>query len=65
MTLSLETYKGKTVLITGATGFTGKQLTTKLVECGAKVRVIARDQSNIDDLEALDIQWFRGEVINV
>jgi len=55
-------FQGTKVLITGATGFTGKVLTRKLAEAGAQVRAIARDTSNIDELKDLDIQWFRGEI---
>ena len=55
-------FSGKSVLVTGATGFTGRALTHKLAKAGARLRVIARDSSNIGDLEDLDITWFRGEV---
>jgi len=51
-----------TVLITGATGFTGRVLTRRLVQEGHQVRAIARNSSNLGDLEDLDITWFRGEV---
>ncbi len=59
-----EQYKGAKVLITGASGFTGKVLTRKLVEAGAIVNAIARPSSNIDDLSDLDITWFRGDVFD-
>ena len=62
MSLSLDAYAGKSVLVTGATGFTGRVVTRKLVEHGARVRAIARQSSKLGDLEELDIQWFRGEV---
>ena len=62
--LSLENYQGKTVLVTGATGFTGQLLTKKLVEAGATVRAIARESSKLGELADLDIQWFRGEVFD-
>ena len=62
MSLSLDTFAGKTVLITGATGFTGRVVTEKLVKHGAKVRAIARPSSQLGDLEKLDIEWLRGEV---
>lgn len=57
-------FQGKTVLVTGATGFTGKVLTKKLVEAGATVRAIARTTSDPGELANLDIQWFRGEVFD-
>lgn len=51
-----------TILVTGATGFTGRVLVKKLVTAGHSVRVIARPSSRAGDLEGLPIQWFRGEV---
>ncbi|NKB76820.1 MAG: NAD-dependent epimerase/dehydratase family protein [Gammaproteobacteria bacterium] len=64
MTYSLEAYRGKTVLVTGATGFTGQVLAKKLVAAGANVRAIARKSSVLGDLEPLDIQWYRGDVFD-
>jgi nucleoside-diphosphate-sugar epimerase len=55
-------FKGVKVLITGATGFTGQDLTRKLAEAGAQINVIARQSSDISSLSDLDINWFRGEV---
>lgn len=55
-------FAGKTVLITGATGFTGRVLTHKLAEAGARIRILARPSSQKGDLEALDLEWYRGEV---
>ena len=57
-------FQGKTVLVTGATGFTGSVLTRKLVEVGANVRAIARQKSDLGELAGLDIQWYRGEVFD-
>ncbi len=53
---------GTTVLVTGATGFTGAVLVEKLLKAELKVRALARQSSNIEPFEGLDIQWFRGEV---
>ena len=64
MSLSLDAYRGKTVLVTGATGFTGQVVTRKLVEHGAIVRAIARPSSDITALADLDIEWHRGEVFD-
>lgn len=58
----LKQFKGQTVLITGATGFTGRVLTRTLADAGADVRAIARKSSDITPLDDLDIKWFRGEV---
>lgn len=54
--------EGARVLITGATGFTGRTLTRRLVEAGCVVHAIARPSSNLGDLEALPVTWHRGEV---
>ena len=55
---------GSSVLVTGATGFTGIELTKKLLDAGLKVSALARNSSNLSPLEGLDIQWFRGDVFN-
>jgi len=52
---------GTPVLITGATGFTGIELTKKLVEAGLVVSALARGTSDLSPLEGLDIKWFRGD----
>ena len=64
MSLSFEKFAGKSVLVTGATGFTGRLVTKKLLESGARVRAIARESSKLGDLEGLDIEWFRGDVFD-
>lgn len=53
---------GTQVLLTGASGFTGTVLAKKLVQCGLRVRAIARESSNISALADLPIDWIRGEV---
>ena len=53
---------GTSVLITGATGFTGSVLVRKLAESGLKVSAIARHSSNIKPFEDLNISWYRGDV---
>jgi len=60
----LETYRDRLVLVTGATGFTGRVLTHKLLDAGARVRVIARKSSDTGDLAARDVEWFRGDVFD-
>lgn len=52
---------GKEVLVTGATGFTGRVLVRRLLQLGATVRAIARDSSDTRELDPA-IKWFRGEV---
>ena len=53
---------GTTVLVTGATGFTGTVLVRKLAAAGLRIQAIARASSNLQPLADLDIRWFRGEV---
>lgn len=62
MSESFEKFKGKIVLITGATGFTGREVTKKLVTAGAQVRAIVRPTSNLESLDDLGITWFKGDV---
>jgi len=60
--LALFLYKGKLVLITGATGFTGQHVTKKLVAAGAQVRAIVRSTSDLSPFDGLGIEWFKGDV---
>jgi nucleoside-diphosphate-sugar epimerase len=55
---------GTSVLVTGATGFTGIVLTRKLVEAGLNVSAVARESSDLSPLSDLDITWFRGDVFD-
>lgn len=55
---------GTPVLVTGATGFTGVVLTQKLVRAGLKVRALARETSDLEPLQGLDIEWLRGDVFD-
>lgn len=57
----MELGANSSVLVTGATGFTGSVLTRKLVERGVAVRAIARGEPP-GALRALPIQWVRGQV---
>ena len=52
------------MLVTGATGFTGRVLTRKLADAGARVRAIARRSSDLGELAELDIKWYRGDVFD-
>jgi nucleoside-diphosphate-sugar epimerase len=53
---------GDRVLVTGATGFTGRVLTRKLCERGAEVVAIARPSSDLEPLADCHIQWLLGDV---
>ncbi len=55
---------GTPVLVTGATGFAGINLTRKLVAAGLQVSAIARKSSNLAPLDGLNIRWFRGDVFD-
>lgn len=57
--------KGQLVLVTGATGFVGSHLTRKLLNLGAKVRILVRESSNKDlvsELKALGAEVVYGDV---
>ncbi len=56
--------EGDVVLVTGATGFTGKHLVRTLCNTGADVRAIVRASSNIDDIKDLPVQLFKGDVFD-
>jgi nucleoside-diphosphate-sugar epimerase len=61
---SSQPFDSSNVLVTGGTGFTGKNLVGKLVGMGANVRVIARSGSSVDEEWASSVEWFRGNVYN-
>ncbi|MGH1428020.1 MAG: NAD-dependent epimerase/dehydratase family protein [Arenicella sp.] len=61
---SFSQFKDKIVLVTGSTGFTGREVTQKLVDAGAQVRAIVRPTSKLDDLEDKGISWFKGDVFD-
>lgn len=45
------------VLVTGANGFTGSYLTKLLLSEGYQVRVLVRNNANLDTLEGLDVEY--------
>ena len=53
---------GDIVLVTGATGFTGKHLVKELCKTGATVRAIVRKSSNLDEIKDLPVEFFIGDV---
>lgn len=55
---------GTTVLVTGATGYTGTVLVKKLIDAGLTVRALARESSNLTPFENMPVQWIRGEVFS-
>jgi nucleoside-diphosphate-sugar epimerase len=50
------------VLVTGATGFTGRHLVGKLLAQKAKIKIIARPSSRSDELKALGCEVFEGQI---
>ena len=57
-------FTGARVLVTGATGFAGANLTRKLVNMNLDVVAIARPTSNLSPFDSLPITWFRGDVFD-
>jgi len=52
----------KKVLVTGATGFTGRNLCKKLVEVGHSVRGLVRNTSHRSELESLGVEIAFGDL---
>ncbi|MFP4033068.1 MAG: NAD-dependent epimerase/dehydratase family protein [Desulfococcaceae bacterium] len=60
----MDLLRGSVVLVTGATGYTGRRLVEKLVAAEADVRAVARPSSNLEPLRDLSIRWFLGDVFD-
>ena len=60
----MKRFKDQSILVTGATGFTGQVLCRKLAKAGARIRAIARNSSNISELNDVEIEWVRGNVFD-
>jgi predicted dehydrogenase/nucleoside-diphosphate-sugar epimerase len=53
------------VLVTGGTGFLGKSIIQRLISEGYSVRVLARKLSKIDQLKAMGVEIFFGDVADM
>lgn len=63
MSTQISIKKGETYLITGGSGFLGKVLTKRLLEGGAKVRCLARNEGNIMGLQqSYPVEMFPGDI---
>jgi len=51
------------VLVTGATGFVGANVTRRLVDDGRRVRVLARPTSTLQALEGCAVELVRGDIL--
>ena len=62
-------FEGKTVLVTGGAGFIGSNLSRRLVELGAKVRVIDNlitgHRENIEDLIGKGVEFIEGDIRDI
>ena len=56
--------KGSRVLVTGATGYTGRRLVKRLLEAGCLVRAIARSSSDLSPFTDMDVEWVEGEIFD-
>jgi nucleoside-diphosphate-sugar epimerase len=56
------TRQGSRVLVTGGTGFVGKAVVRRLIADGYRVRVLARQQANVEPVVRLGAEVHRGDV---
>lgn len=50
--------------VTGATGFIGASIVRELLKDGRDVRVLARSSSNLANLKGLDVEIWRGDLLD-
>jgi uncharacterized protein YbjT (DUF2867 family) len=62
--ISAPTHADEGVLIFGATRNTGLEITKILVARGESVTAFVRPTSNLENLEPLDVDYFKGDALN-
>lgn len=55
---------GMKTLVTGATGFIGASIVRELLMDGREVRVLVRPTSNLANLKGLDVEIWRGDLLD-
>lgn len=51
--------------VTGATGFIGASIVRELLKDGRDVRVLARPTSNLSNLKGLDVEIWKGDLLDI
>ncbi|MDZ7363346.1 MAG: NAD-dependent epimerase/dehydratase family protein [candidate division KSB1 bacterium] len=54
----------RTVLVTGANGFTGSYVCKHLIQRGDRVRALVRKTGNLDLLKGVDVEYVYGDLAN-
>ena len=60
--MSASTYAGQPVLVTGATGFVGGHLVTRLLEQGARVKLLVRDPKRLPPAQRDRVDVVQGDL---
>ena len=60
--LAADAWRGRQVLVTGATGFIGRHVTRRLVQAGAHVVALIRDPTRATDLSAMGVRCVPGDL---
>jgi len=62
--MSVKIERDKVYLVTGGTGFLGKNLLSRLYDKGARIRVVARNEGNLVELKQQfpDVDFITGDM---